>query len=79
MDRYVEDVIKARGQLESAIHKAVEPLVREWEKENGAKISDIDFDVVETGAGPKRKFVLGLVHVGILMSNGAEISGYEIR
>ena len=79
MDENIQRVIKARGPLESAIREAVVPLLREWEKENGARISDIDFDIVEAEVGPKRKFEFGFVHVDILMPNGTEISSLEVR
>lgn len=79
MDGTIQAVIEVRGSLESAICEAVMPLVREWEKENGARISDIDFDLVQIGVGPKRKFEFGFVHVDILMPNGTEISCSEIR
>ena len=73
-DSKIKEVLKARGPLGASIREAVAPLVRAWEKENGARVSGIDINMLGVGIGPERWFEFTYVDVNLLLPDGTEIT-----
>jgi len=75
----IYEAIKSRGRLSVDIRAAVSELVREWEKEHGARVSHIYIPMHHVGVGPESWYDFGFVDIDILMPDGTEISQTSIK
>jgi len=75
----INEAIEARGPLSADIRLAVSELVRDWEKEHGARVSHIYIPMHHVGVGPESWYDFGFVDIDILMPDGTEISSTSIK